>query len=50
MLFSFIPNKVILFDDKGPPWMDDEIKTMIKREKKDYFKVKESLVTLTLLF
>ena len=34
---NFIPNKIILCDDKDPPWMNDEIN------------VKESLATLTML-
>ena len=28
----FVPNKVIVCNDKGPPWMNDEIKKMIKRK------------------
>ena len=27
---NFIPNKIIACDDRSPPWMNDEIKTMIK--------------------
>ena len=27
---NFIPNKIILCDDKDPPWMNDEIKKWIK--------------------
>ena len=45
---NFIPNKIILCDDKDPPWMNDEIKNLIKR-KIGYFNVKESLTTLTML-
>ena len=30
---NFIPNKIILCDDKDPPWMNDEIKKLIKRKK-----------------
>ena len=26
---NFIPNRIILSDDKTPPWMNDEIKTLI---------------------
>ena len=29
---NFIPNKIILCDDKDPPWMNDEIKNLIKRK------------------
>ena len=29
---NFIPNKIILCDDKDPPWMNDEIKKLIKRK------------------
>ena len=40
---NFIPNKIIVCEDKDPPWMNGEIKKMIKRKK-----VKESLLSLTL--
>ena len=29
---NFIPNKIILCDDKDPPWMNEEIKNFIKRK------------------
>ena len=29
---NFIPNKIIVCDDRDPPWMNDEIKKMIKRK------------------
>ena len=29
---NFIPNKIIVCDDRDPPWMNDEIKQMIKRK------------------
>ena len=29
---NFIPNKIILCDDKDPPWMNDEIKKLIKKK------------------
>ena len=29
---NFIPNKIILCDDKDPPWMNDKIKKLIKRK------------------
>ena len=29
---NFIPNKIILCDDKDPDWMNDEIKNLIKRK------------------
>ena len=31
-IFNFIPNKLIVCDDKDPPWMNNEIKTLIKRK------------------
>ena len=34
MFHNFIPNKIILCDDKDPPWMNDEIKNLIKRKKR----------------
>ena len=30
--FNFIPTKIILFDDKDRPWMNDEIKKIMKRK------------------
>ena len=48
IFLNFIPNKIVVCDDTDPPWMN-EIKKMIKR-KNCYFKVKESLVSLTLKF
>ena len=29
---NFIPNKIILCDDRNPPWMNGEIKKLIKRK------------------
>ena len=29
---NFIPNKMVLCDDKDPPWMNDEIKNLTKRK------------------
>ena len=29
---NFIPNKIILCDDKDPPWTNDGIKKLIKRK------------------
>ena len=29
---NFIPNKIIVCDDRDPPWINDEIKKMIKRK------------------
>ena len=29
---NFIPIKIIVYDDRDPPWMNDEIKKMIKRK------------------
>ena len=47
---NFIPNKIILCDNRDPPWMNENIKKKWLREKIGYFKVKEILLTLTLLF
>ena len=53
---KFIPNKIIVCDDRNRLWMNDEIKKMNTRKnrsneyEKKYFKVKKSLVTLTLQF
>ena len=46
---NFIPNKIIVCVERDPPWMNDEIKKMIKR-KNWPFKVKESLGSLTFQF
>ena len=47
---NFIPNIIILCDDKGLPWMNNKIKNWLRR-KTDYFivSVKESLAILTVL-
>ena len=39
---NFIPNKIILCDDREPPWMNDSIKLLIKRKKAMFQKQKES--------
>ena len=31
-IHNFIPSKFILFDGKDPPWMNDEIKILIKKK------------------
>ena len=46
---NFIPNKIIVCDERDPPWINDVIKKGLT-ETIGYFKVKESLVTLTLQF
>ena len=28
---NYVPNKLITVDDKDPPWMNDEIKSKIKK-------------------
>ena len=33
---NFIPNKVVTFDDKDPPWMTEKIKEKIKWKHKVY--------------
>ena len=30
---NFIPNKVILCDDKEPPWVNEEVRLLIKQKK-----------------
>ena len=38
---NFIPNKLVTFDDKDPPWMTEKLKEKIKWKHKvsrDYFK------------
>ena len=40
---NFIPNKIIVCDDRDPPWMDDEIKKMIKIKKLAISKSKKVL-------
>ena len=38
-IFSeYIPNKVVKFDDRDPPWMKRELKTAIKRKHRIYAK------------
>ena len=39
---NFIQNKIILCDDRDPPWMNKRIKYLIKKKKKLYFKNKKS--------
>ena len=33
---NFVPNKLIIIDDRDPPWMTEEIKEKIKRKNKIY--------------
>ena len=33
IFYNFIPNKIILCDDRDPPWMNDSIKHVIKKKK-----------------
>ena len=37
---NFIPNKVILCDDRDPPWMNERIKYLNKKEKSYISKTK----------
>ena len=46
---NFIPNKIIVCDDRDPPWINDEIKKMIKG-KKWLFQSQRNLVSLTSQF
>ena len=39
---NFIPNKIILCDDRDPPWMNDRIKHLIKKKKAIFQKQNES--------
>ena len=39
---NFIPNKIILYDHRDPPWMNDKIKQLIKKKKAIFQKQKES--------
>ena len=43
---NFIPNKIILCDDRDPPWMNEKIKQLIR--KKLYFKNKKSQTQSTM--
>ena len=38
MMLRFIPNKMIIFNDKDPPWITPAIKTAIKRKHRVYNK------------
>ena len=35
---NFIPNKIILCDDRDPPWMNERIEHLIKKKKDIYYK------------
>ena len=39
---NFIPNKIILCDDRDPPWMNEKIKHLINKKKAIFRKQKES--------
>ena len=43
---NFIPNKIILCDDRDPPWMNENIKQLIR--KKLYFENKKSQTQSTM--
>ena len=43
---NFIPNKIILCDDRDPPWMNEKIKQLIR--KKLYFENKKSQTQSTM--
>ena len=34
---NFIPNEIVTIDDRGPPWINNKIKSLIKN-KTEYFK------------
>ena len=42
---NFIPNKIILCDDKDPPWMNGKIKNLIKR--KNWISMSEKVLPFT---
>ena len=35
---NFIPNKIILCDDREPPWINERIKHLVKKKKDIYYK------------
>ena len=37
MMSKFVPNEIITIDDRGPPWLNNKIKSLIKN-KTEYFK------------
>ena len=38
ILSAYIPNRVVKFNDKDPPWISNDVKTAIKRKKRIYKK------------
>ena len=42
IFYNFIPNKLILFNDRDPPWMNEKNKHLIKKKKAIFQKQKES--------
>ena len=42
IFYNFILNKIILCDDKDPPWMNDETKTLIKRKNRLFQRQRKS--------
>ena len=38
IMSTFIPNKIVKFDDRDPPWITPAIKTAIKRKHRVYKK------------
>ena len=36
IISNFIPNKLIIFDDREPPWFDRKIKKLIKHKNQIY--------------
>ena len=39
---NVIPNKIILFDERDPPWMNDRIKHLIKQKRAIFHTQKQS--------
>ena len=42
IFYNFIPNKLILYNDRDPPWMNEKNKHLIKKKKAIFQKQKES--------
>ena len=43
---NFVPNKLVTFNDRDPPWMDDFVKNKIKWKHQKY-KTYKNMVTHT---
>ena len=36
VFFNFIPNKIVVFDDRNPLWMNEFVKNKVKWKNKTY--------------